>query len=291
MPIYMDRHIMENATARAVADAHTKDLKLQEKYGVKLLTYWFDEQRGSAFCLVDAPDKDRVTALHANAHGSIPNKIIEVDTQAVQAFLGRIEDPFPPEGAAPDGGMSVDPAFRVVMFTDMKDSTAITTELGDARALHLFRTHNAISRDMLKRHGGREIQHTGDGFMVSFTSATRAVNCAVDMQRAFAAHNRSHADTPINVRIGICAGEPVEEDQRLFGSTVQLTARICSSCDPDQILVAPVVRDLCMGKQFVFVDKGEVAFKGFTEPQRLFEVLWRQGQTGIAKRAGKSGKP
>jgi class 3 adenylate cyclase len=279
MPIYMDRHTMENATAQAVADAHTKDLRLQDKYGVKLLTYWFDEERGSAFCLVDAPEKDRVSALHADAHGSIPNKIIEVDPQTVELFLGRIEDPARPAESDPTAADTpIDPAFRVIMFTDMKDSTAITTELGDAGALIHFRTHNAISRDLLRQHGGREIQHTGDGFMASFTSATHAVNCAVAMQRAFAAHNQQHADTPINVRIGMCAGEPVEEDHRLFGSTVQLTARICSACKPDQILVAPVIRDLCMGKQFSFVDKGTTLFKGFTEPQQLFEVVWREAR-------------
>lgn len=277
MPIYMDRHAMENATAKAVADAHRKDLKLQGKYGVKLLTYWFDETRGSAFCLMDAPEKERVSALHADAHGSIPNKIIEVDPQAVEAFLGSIEDRLPPAETGPVADdPPVNPAFRVIMFTDMKDSTAITTQLGDDAALFHFRTHNSISREMLKKHHGREIQHTGDGFMVSFTSATNAVACAVDMQRAFADHNQGHPDTPINVRIGICAGEPVEEDQRLFGSTVQLTARICSHCEPDRILVAPVVRDLCVGKPFSFVDIGEARFKGFTEPQRLFEVAWRQ---------------
>ena len=276
MPIYMDRHTSDTATAQAIADAHEKDLKLQDKYGVRLLTYWFDEERGTTFCLVDAPEKERVSALHADAHGSIPNKIIEVDTHTVEAFLGRIEDPAPPEAADPaDADTAVDPAFRVVMFTDMKDSTAITTQLGDAEALFHFRTHNAISRDLLKEHNGREIQHTGDGFMVSFTSATNAVNCAVAMQRAFADHNRQHPDTPINVRIGMCAGEPVEEDHRLFGSTVQLTARICATCQPDRILVAPVIRDLCMGKQFSFVDKGEEVFKGFAEPQRLFEVVWQ----------------
>lgn len=275
MPIYMDRHMMENATAKAVADAHSKDLGLQDKYGVKLLTYWFDEQRGSAFCLMDAPAEERVSQLHAEAHGSIPNKIIEVDPQTVEAFLGRIEDPSAPVGSEPAADDSpVDPAFRVVMFTDMKDSTAITTRLGDDEALQHFRTHNAISRDLIKEHNGREIQHTGDGFMISFTSATHAVACAVAMQRAFSSHNQSHPDTPINVRIGMCAGEPVEEDQRLFGSTVQLTSRICSICKPDQVLVAPVIRDLCMGKQFSFIDKGEQRFKGFDEPQQLFEVVW-----------------
>jgi len=277
MPIYMDRHEMQGATARAVADAHQKDLKLQEKFGVKILTYWFDESRGSAFCLVDAPAEEKVTLLHEEAHGEVPNKIIEVDTKAVETFLGRIEDPQPnDEPEAISDGTEIDSAFRTIMFTDMKDSTAITTRLGDARALQLFRTHNSISRDALGQYHGREIQHTGDGFMLSFTSASNAVEYAIAIQNTFAAHNQKHPDTTINVRIGLCAGEPVEEDNRLFGSTVQMTSRICDSAEPDQILVASVVRDLCLGKQFSFVDRGESAFKGFDQPMRLYEVQWRQ---------------
>ena len=277
MPIYMDRHEMEGATAKAVADAHSKDLKLQDKYGIKLLTYWFDENRGSAFCLVDAPAEENVTQLHAEAHGSVPHKIIEVDPLAVETFLGRIEDP-PSQGNTQtlSDGKEIDSAFRTIMFTDMKDSTAITTRLGDALALELFRTHNAITRDALRQYQGREIQHTGDGFLVSFNSASSAVACAIGIQRAFAAHNESHPEVPINVRIGICAGEPVEEDQRLFGSTVQLTSRICDQAAPDQILVAAVVRDLCLGKQFAFVDQGEAALKGFDQPLRVFEVDWQK---------------
>ncbi|UCD80310.1 MAG: DUF4242 domain-containing protein [Desulfobacterales bacterium] len=276
MPIYMDRHDMEGATARAVADAHQKDLKLQEKYGVKILTYWFDEGRGSAFCLVDAPAKEKVTQLHAEAHGAIPSKIIEVDPHTVETFLGRIEDPqVNHESDAFSNGDVFDSAFRTIMFTDMKDSTAMTTRLGDARALELFRTHNGITREALRQYHGREIQHTGDGFMVSFNSASNAVACAIGVQRSFASHNETHPDTPIHVRIGICAGEPVEEDQRLFGSTVQLTSRICDQAAPDQILVAAVIRDLCLGKQFVFGDRGEAKLKGFDQPQKIYEVQWQ----------------
>jgi len=276
MPIYMDRHDMEGATAKAVADAHLKDLKLQDKYGVKLLTYWFDESRGSAFCLIDAPAKEKVTQLHAEAHGAIPHKIIEVDPHAVETFLGRIEDPRPYSGSdEPASPAEIDSAFRTVMFTDMKGSTAITTRLGDARALEFFRTHNTITRDTLNGFRGREIQHTGDGFMVSFNSASNAVACAIALQRAFASHNEDHPDIPINVRIGICAGEPVEEDQRLFGSTVQLTSRICDQAEPDQILVAAVIRDLCLGKQFSFSDRGESTLKGFDQPFKMYEVQWQ----------------
>ena len=277
MPIYMDRHDMEGATAKAVADAHQKDLKLQDKYGVKILTYWFDESRGSAFCLVDAPEKEKVTRLHAHAHGQVPHKIIEVDTHTVETFLGRIEDPPPTNESHPvSDGTEIDSAFRTVMFTDMKDSTAITTRLGDARALQLFRTHNSISRDALGQYNGREIQHTGDGFMLSFSSASNAVEYAVAIQQSFAAHNQDNPETTINVRIGICAGEPVEEDNRLFGSTVQMTSRICDRAQPDQILVASVIRDLCIGKQFSFVDRGESTLKGFDQPLRLYEVEWQE---------------
>ena len=76
MPIYMDRHDLYGATTKAVEDAHEKDLKLQSKYGVRLLTYWFDEERGSTFCLMEAPAAERVHQLHAEAHGNIPHKII-----------------------------------------------------------------------------------------------------------------------------------------------------------------------------------------------------------------------
>lgn len=275
MPIYMDRHDVEGRTAKEVADGHRKDLELQDKYGIKMMTYWFDEDRGSVFCLADAPYKKKVEQLHREAHGSVPNTIIEVNPQTVNAFLGRIEDPLPHSGShTPATETLVDSAFRVIMFTDMKDSTAITTRLGDQRALELFRAHNSITRDALKIHNGREIQHTGDGFMVSFTSASHAVECAIAIQRSFESHNKSHPDTTINVRIGICAGEPVEEDRRLFGSTVQLASRICDNAEPDQILVAPVIRDLCLGKQFSFIDQGETALKGFGQPLRMYKVQW-----------------
>jgi class 3 adenylate cyclase len=82
-------------------------------------------------------------------------------------------------------------------------------------------------------------------------------------------------DLKLQDKFGICAGEPVEEDHRLFGSTIQLTSRICDQAQPDQILVTSVIRDLCLGKKFVFGDRGEVKLKGFDQPQKNYEVQWR----------------
>ena len=276
MPIFMDRHDIQNMTAKAVADAHQQDLKIQDKYGVKMLTYWFDEQRGTTFCLVDAPSREDVKKLHEEAHGLVPHQIMEVDTKTVESFLGRIEDPQPHNGSGLEDDASLtESAFRAIMFTDMKDSTAMTSRLGDEDALKLLKIHDTIGRETIAAHKGREIKHTGDGFMVSFVSASNAVQCARAMQQSYSVHNEKNPDAAINIRIGICAGEPVEEDQNLFGSTVQLASRICDKALAEQILVATVIRDLCLGKKFNFVDQGESNLKGFDKALQLFEVQWR----------------
>ncbi|HEY5811148.1 MAG TPA: DUF4242 domain-containing protein, partial [Terrimicrobiaceae bacterium] len=90
MPIYMDRHFIEGATHQTLANAHQKDLATQGKYGVRFMTYWFDEVRSTAFCLVDAPNKEAIQKAHDEAHGNVPSEIIEVDPMVVEAFLGRV---------------------------------------------------------------------------------------------------------------------------------------------------------------------------------------------------------
>jgi len=162
-----------------------------------------------------------------------------------------------------------------ILFTDVEGSTALTQRLGDAKAQEVLRTHNRIVRDALKAHSGSEIKHTGDGIMASFASASRALECAIAMQRAFAAHNES-AEEPIRVRVGLNAGEPIAEEKDLFGTAVQLAARICAHAEASQILIPEGVRHLVAGKGFLFSDRGEVALRGFEDPVRLHEVRWRE---------------
>jgi class 3 adenylate cyclase len=135
-------------------------------------------------------------------------------------------------------------------------------------------------REALKAHGGSELKTTGDGFMASFSSATKALECSIAMQRAFAAHNES-AEEPILVRVGMNAGEPIAEDEDLFGTAVIEAARIAAAAKGGEILVSDVVRQLAKGKQFLFSDRGEVDLKGFDEPVRLYEVRWQEGQVSF----------
>src|SRR5437016_13826279 len=126
MPLYMDRHFVEGATQAAVAKAHELDLAVQEKYQVKFLTYWFDEPRCTAFCLIVSPDKETVQKAHNEAHGLVPNEIIEVNPSIVQAFLGRVSDP-PPVDTSPEkaAGLLIYAAFQAIRVTALTDSTRL----------------------------------------------------------------------------------------------------------------------------------------------------------------------
>jgi class 3 adenylate cyclase len=170
------------------------------------------------------------------------------------------------------GGMRVAPGLQIILFTDMEGSTNLTQRLGDEGAQELVRTHNSIVREALQSHSGSEIKHTGDGIMASFLSASGAVECALDIQRAVGAHNESEPAAPIHVRIGLNAGEPVAEDEDLFGTAVQLTARIAARAEPGQVLVSDVVRQLAAGKGFLFSDEGNAALRGFEDPVHLYGV-------------------
>ncbi len=270
MPIYMDRHAAEGATPEALAAAHQQDLKVQSRYGCKCFTYWFDEHRQSIFCLIDAPSRQAVQDMHRAAHGLMANQIIEVDSSNVTAFLGRLTDPQDVEHEP-----IREPAFRAIMFTDIANSTDITNRLGDDAAFALQREHHGIIRQALREHEGREVDHAGDGFLSCFSAVFKAVECAISIQKAFRNFNIAGPPAPIQVRIGLGAGEPVADGDALFGSTINLTARICARSRPEQILAAPVVRDLCVGKLFTFREHGQVELKGFPEPVLLHEVDWR----------------
>lgn len=272
MPLFMDRHYSENPTREAVELAHLKDLAIQDKYGVKFVTYWFDEERGTTFCLVEADSESTIKEVHAEAHGDMPNEIIPVDPETVKLFLGRLEDPIVTEDQEPE---KIDSAFRIIMFTDLEGSTAMTTALGDQKSMHLLHIHNAITRNAIKDHNGREVKHTGDGFMISFVSADEGTQCAATIQQAFAAHSMETPEQAMRVRIGLSAGEPVEENNDLFGSTVQMAARVCASALPDQILAVQSVKDSCTRIQKEFLPVGQKVFKGFNEATSLYEIPWR----------------
>jgi len=290
MPIYMDVHNKaQGKTVDDVVQAHTQDLQVQGQFGVRYLRYWFNREAGKIFCLVEAPSVVAAVSVHEKAHGMLPDEIIEVDKTLVQAFLGSAEEAADVEPSTLPAGMSgdelpegpagtpvLDTALRMILFTDIEGSTAMTQRMGDEAAHRLVQEHNVIVRNTLRQHRGNEVKTIGDAFMISFVSPRHAVECAIAIQRGLDEFGRQEPGHAVRVRAGLSAGEPVEEKQDFFGAAVQLASRACAHAQPGQILASSVIRDLCIGKMFDFSDAGAVPLKGFGEPVRLYEVLWQR---------------
>ena len=258
-----------------VAKAHAEDVKVQSKYGVSYHKYWVNEKEGKIFCLCHAPNAEAAKQVHREAHGLVAEKVIQVEPEVADLFMGGSEVNAAGAVVLPGGSADDrDPGIRTILFTDIVDSTSLTRRIGDEAAMELLAVHDSIVRDALTDLGGREIKHLGDGIMASFVSAAAAVKCASRVQREVARHGRENKDRPFNVRLGIAAGEPVEHHNDLFGVTVQLAARLCSHAQAQQILVSNVVAELCEGKALPFEDLGEVELKGFETPVRAHAVNW-----------------
>ena len=276
MPTYMDIHeIPGGITAEEVAKAHAHDVAVEGKYGVHYHKYWVNESAGKIFCLCHAPSAEAAMQVHREAHGQVAEKIIQVEPEVADLFLGGSEVNAGGAALLPGGAADArDPGIRTVLFTDIVNSTSLTQELGDEMAMEFLRVHDSIVRDALAASKGREVKHTGDGIMASFGSVARAIECAIAIQTDLEAHSAT-AEHPIMVRIGVSAGEPVAERDDLFGAAVQLAARACNHAAAGSILVSTAVRELCVGKGFAFEARGPFELKGFNEPIQLFEVRWR----------------
>jgi class 3 adenylate cyclase len=174
--------------------------------------------------------------------------------------------------AAPDGTVTL-------MFSDIEGSTAITERLGDDRWLHLLRAHNAIVREQVAMHGGFEVKSQGDGFMLAFASARRALLCAVAMQRAFAAYSAQHSAEAIRVRIGLHTGEAIKEADDFFGKNVILAARIAAQAHGGEILASSLVKQLTESAGDVRFDAGrEVTLKGLSGTYTVHTIRWAEAE-------------
>ncbi|MGI9665948.1 MAG: nickel-binding protein [Acidimicrobiia bacterium] len=272
MPIYMDVHeSLGDATAEDVADAHRRDLEVQGDFGVRFLTYWFNDAAGKAFCLVESPDEETAVACHKAAHGLTPHRVIEVSGDSMAGFFGDWQTNDHDQVILDDDSGDTDTALRAIMFTDIVGSTEVSSRLGDEAAVQLVQEHDAVVRECLDTYNGREVKHTGDGILSSFVSVARSIACAMEIQRVIA-----RSESGLAVSIGISAGEPVSESEDLFGASVNLSARLCDHAGSDEILVSSAIKDLAIGKSYRFDDAGTIALKGFDDAVSVFTVDWRQ---------------
>jgi AraC-like DNA-binding protein len=240
MPIFMDLHIAPGVTATQVAEAHVLDVKVQEHYCCKAMTYWLDEDKGFVFCLIEAPDKGSVVRMHEKAHGLIPHEIIQVSTDVVKAFLGRIKDP---ETAVvqPETHLKIfnDPAFRIILVIHTADARLLQHKLGKDRTQEVLLLYNTILHHQCKSHGGVEVYLKEAAFVISFSSAVQAIECAVAIQKKLTA-----VASLIGLRFGIHGGVPVGKSENIFGDTIAFAHYLCSISKDSQVMMSSAVRNL-----------------------------------------------
>ncbi|HEX6421055.1 MAG TPA: DUF1707 domain-containing protein [Acidimicrobiales bacterium] len=188
--------------------------------------------------------------------------------------------PLPPPPPASPGGAAGAPGRApsgtlTMMVTDIAGSTGLAERLGDRRWSEVLRGHDVLVREQVADQGGTEVKAQGDGFLVVFPSARRAILAAIGVQRALGRHRDDDLDGPLSVRIGLHTGEIVERDGDVFGQHVIVAARLADQAGPGEIVVSALTRDLtASGGDLTFGPGEEVRLKGLSQPWRVHRVLW-----------------
>lgn len=265
MPFFMDRHDTPGATPQDVADAHMADVAISKDFGVEFFSYWFDALRGAVYCFAQAPSEQSMREVHAASHGLVPAEIIGVQENDVLRFLGQIHEPAGPS--------EIESPFRTIIFTDIEGSTELIDRLGQGEFMVLLSEHDLTIRRELLTWRGREVKHTGDGFLVAFDDVGAGLEFCLDVQRRFAERSESGAVPELRVKIGVTAGEPVDHNDDIFGTPVNLAARLCDAASGGEIIVAADIADLEGSGGYHFQERDPLLLKGFEEPVPVLQLL------------------
>ena len=224
-------------------------LLISQDLGMHTLTERAQARKLKVQGVAPADFDDSIGALFSSVEGDLPEFVLH---------------------AAPDGTVTM-------LFSDIEGSTDMTVQLGDERAQEVFRIHNAIIRQQVAEHEGFEVKSMGDGFMVAFSSARRALRCAIAVQRTLANYNDHHPGELLRVRMGLHTGEVIKEAQDFFGRNVILAARIAGQAHGGQVLVSSLLKELTDSSgEFSFNAGNDVVLKGLSGTHRVYEVDWQE---------------
>jgi AraC-like DNA-binding protein len=269
MPIYMDRHDVPGVTAGAVAEASARDLEVQGDFGVEVMTYWVDEERGNAFCLMKAPNSKAVNDMHGKAHGLIPHEIIEVNSNIVNAFLGRIHDPDSTRPkSSTEHSIFNDPAFRAILVTDLKDRAQFDSKFGKKLGSELVNNFNELARRSIYDYGGLKVENHEE-ILASFPSVTNAVECALHMQELIKIQNDCTGLPEVDLRIGLSAGVPVTGHSNIFGDAIEMAKRLSFVSVSGRIQATSLIKELYKGNRAQAFN-GLEQIRAFSVSEELF---------------------
>jgi class 3 adenylate cyclase len=253
------------ARAEASYDCARLSLKRDAPGDHKRARALIDESLAEAQALGMKPLVERILALKLEDQGIGTSTDIYTSIDQVAKAV-QSEHPNLRKQAAPDGTVTI-------MFSDIEGSTAMADRLGDKQFMEVLREHNAIVREQVKTHGGFEVKSEGDGFMVAFQSAGKALECAAAIQKSLAARNAT-SNEQVKVRMGLHAGEVIKEGEDFFGRNVIMAARVASQANGGEILTSGVVKALLQGSDVSWGEKRTVELKGLSGEHEIWAVEW-----------------
>ena len=272
----MDRHdVPDTVTAEILAQIHQDDLKIEHEFGCKGFTYWFDNERKTAFCLIEAPNKKAIKDMHLKAHGDVPNTIIEVNPNIVESFLGRISDPL----NAQDTKLNIinDTAFRVLML--IETSNYLNRVESNQFSIFTQKFHNSISKT-LKHFEGSAVKQDNNSYLVSFKSVTNAIICALKIQSKFKYIMPKFDIQNRRLKIGLASGAPVTKKENLFEDTITLATRMCEVVKNKLVISSQVKKLYESENRNAFINKEHIRTlkpseeKFLTHLMDFIEKIW-----------------
>jgi class 3 adenylate cyclase len=215
--------------------------------------------------LISGAGSRRTRATRGSA-ATVQGRDVPTSVHEVASSVGS-ERPSLRPAAAPDGTVTI-------LFTDIEGSTQLNERLGDVRWLELLRAHHVIVREQVHQHGGFEVKSQGDGFMIAFPSARRAVQCARAIQQGIESHLCKHPDGPIRLRIGLHTGEAIKEEADFYGKNIVLAARIADEAGGGEILASAVVKQLTESAgDLHFENERELKLDGLAGTHTVYRVI------------------
>jgi len=242
MPLYMDLHRIPKITIAEAKKAHVADELIQQKYGVKYLQFWCNEQAGSLFCLVEGPDKETVETVHRLAHGHVACAVVEVDPSYYSVVMG--------DNIRLDGGLvhrksgDVDAGYRSIMIVALRSASK---KFVDHESLRVPGKARALVQALAAKYEGRSVQLSGDDRMAfAFDQAIQAWQCALSIQKQVIARNKKEDKShPVSFRIGLSAGEPLSETGGFIEEGMRLGKNLCDLTPDNSIMTSSLFSDLC----------------------------------------------
>lgn len=246
MPYFIDRHeICDSITPAQAALYNLEDLKTQQQFNCRKISYWFDDIRKIAFCLFEAPDKESLMALHKHVHHNVKNQIIEIESNVIDSFLKQLKR-FPNINK-----LELPVALPTFLACDLSLNQLNNNH---TRLKVIHKKYLATTNEAINNLGGNIISQIGTFFLVAFQSGPTAINCALKMRKKFYAKNKAHKNNH-HLKIGVCGEIPGEKANDNIKASVKLAKRLCYIAK-DKILLTLEVKNLFLSENSKILVKG-----------------------------------